>query len=102
MADFFPHVLNVVAPRRDAAGKAAEIRAAVASTGAAGEIDWLAPFHAFDIPFFGEPRKTLTAARVASGGVLLDINAFPANGRRKRLLIAASIRVAETIRQPGD
>jgi phosphoserine phosphatase len=88
MAELFPHVLNVIAAHRDAAERAAEIRAAVASTGAAGEIDWLAPFHAFDIPFLGDPKKTLVAARAAAAGAPLDINAIAAEGRRKRLLVA--------------
>lgn len=88
MPDLFPHVLNVVADRRQAAERAAEIRAAVASTGAAGEIDWLAPFQAFDIPFLGDVEKTLGAARAAAAGIPLDINAIATEGRRKRLLIA--------------
>ncbi len=88
MSEIFPHVLNVVAAHRDAAEKAAEIRAAVASTGAAGAIDWLAPLHAFDIPFLGDRAKTLALARVAAAGLPLDINSVGAKGRRKRLLIA--------------
>jgi len=88
MADPFPHVLNVVAAHRDGAERAAEIRAAVASTGAAGEIVWLAPFRAFDVPFLGEAQKVLVAARAAAAGSPLDINAIDAEDRRKRLLIA--------------
>jgi phosphoserine phosphatase len=88
MPEPFPYALNVVAAHRDAAEKAAAIRAAVASTGVAGEIDWLAPFHAFDVPFLGDPGKTLVVARAAGAGIPLDINAISAEGRRKRLLIA--------------
>jgi phosphoserine phosphatase len=88
MADFFPFVLNAVAAHREAAERAAEIRAAVASVGAAGEIDWLAPFRTFDIPFLDKPEATLAAARAAAGSAPLDINAVKTEGRRKRLLIA--------------
>src|SRR5215831_3670983 len=88
MAGPFPHVLNVVTAHRDAAEKAAAIRAAVGSTARAGEIDWLAPFHAFDVPFLGDPKKTLAAARAAAVNIAVDINAVLVEGRRKRLLIA--------------
>jgi phosphoserine phosphatase len=88
MSDVFPYVLNVVAAHRDAADRAAQIRASVASNGAAGEIDWLAPFHAFDVPFLGDPKKTLAAARAAATDVPLDINTIGTEERRKRLLIA--------------
>jgi phosphoserine phosphatase len=88
MADLFPYVLNVVATHRDADEHAADIRAAVASTGAAGEIAWLAPFCAFDVPFLGEAKKALAAARAAAAGSPLDINVIAAESRRKRLLIA--------------
>jgi len=88
MADIFPFVLNAVAGHREAAERAAEIRAAVAGVGAAGEIDWLAPFKAFDIPLFDKPEAALAAARAAAGGMPLDINVVKTEGRRKRLLIA--------------
>jgi phosphoserine phosphatase len=88
MAELFPLVLNAVAAHREAAERAAEIRAAVAGVGAAGEIDWLAPFKAFDIPFFDKPEAVLAAARTAAGSMPLDINVVKTEGRRKRLLIA--------------
>jgi phosphoserine phosphatase len=88
MAEIFPYVLNVVAAGRNAAEHAAGLRAAVAAVGAAGEIDWLAPFHAFDIPFLSRPEATLAAARHAASGGSLDINVVPAEGRKKKLLIA--------------
>lgn len=88
MADIFPFVLNAVAAHREAAERAAEIRAAAAGVGAAGEIDWLAPFKAFDIPLFDKPEAALAAARAAAGGLPLDINVVKTEGRRKRLLIA--------------
>jgi phosphoserine phosphatase len=88
MADIFPFVLNVVAAHREAAERAADIRAAVASQGVAGEIDWLAPFRAFDIPFLGDVAKIVAATRAAARGMPLDINAVSIDGRRKKLLIA--------------
>src|SRR5580693_513847 len=88
MADIFPIALNVVAAHREAAERAADIRAAVASQGVAGDIDWLAPFRAFDIPFLGDAVKIVAAARAAARGMPLDINAVPLERRRKKLLIA--------------
>jgi phosphoserine phosphatase len=88
MAELFPLVLNAVAAHREAAERAAEVREAVASVGTAGEIDWLAPFKALDIPFLDKPEATLAAARAAAGGAPLDINVVKVEGRRKRLLIA--------------
>jgi len=53
-----------------------------------GGTDWLAPEEAADIPFSGTPREALAAAREAIGGESVDAAALPAEGRRKRLLIA--------------
>jgi phosphoserine phosphatase len=65
------------------------LRGAIAtSMGAAGEIDWLAPFHAFDIPILSQPDATLKALRNASADRDVDINVLPAEGRKKNLLIA--------------
>ena len=84
----FSYVLNVVAADRQAALIAAEVRAAVAAVSAAGEIDWLSDFHAFDIPFVAHPEKTLHDARNAVRGRAIDVNAVPALGRKKKLLVA--------------
>lgn len=88
MADLFPFVLSVIAQNKDAAEAAAAIRAAVAETGTAGEIAWLAPFHAFDIPFLDKPGAVRDTARKIASGLPLDINVVAAQGRRKNLLIA--------------
>ncbi len=54
-----------------------------------GREDWLAAGHACDVPFAGlEPRAAAAAAREALTGVAVDAVALPADGRRKRLLVA--------------
>jgi phosphoserine phosphatase len=84
----FVHVLNVVAAHREAAEEAAQLRGVLATTGGVGEIDWLSPFHAFDIPFEANPRAALNEARALAQRFPLDVNVVPAQGRRKKLLIA--------------
>jgi phosphoserine phosphatase len=87
MPEPFPFILNVVSPEADAL--AGPLRALAAEAGAAaGDIVWLAPEHAFDIPFLGEPARVLAAARDLANGHAADINVVPAANRRKRLLIA--------------
>ena len=88
MAQFFPHILSVIAGGKEAAEAAGAIRAAVATTGTADEIRWLAPFHAFDIPFLDKPEQTLAAARAVAPEISLDINVVPAEHRKKKLLVA--------------
>jgi phosphoserine phosphatase len=88
MSDLFPNVLNVVATGKDAAEPAAAIRAAVATAGTAGEIVWLAPFTAFDIPFFGRTEAVRDAARAVVKGHPFDVNVVRAERRRKKLLVA--------------
>jgi phosphoserine phosphatase len=88
MPQFFPYVLSVIAKGKEAAEPAAAIRAAVAETGTADEIQWLAPFHAFDIAFLDKPEATLAAARAVAPEIPLDINVVPAEHRKKKLLIA--------------
>lgn len=88
MAELFPYVLNVVAAHDDARDRADEIRAVVAAIGVAGEIDWLAPSRAFDIPFLDKPIETLHAARHAAASRKLDVNVIAAERRRKKLLVA--------------
>jgi phosphoserine phosphatase len=88
MPEPFPYVLNVIAAHRDAAERAAEIRAAVAQVSPVGEIEWLAPFHAFDLPLLGHLDGALSAACAAAGSLPIDINVVEAQGRRKALLVA--------------
>ncbi len=88
MARFFPYVLSVVARGKEAADPAGAVRAAVAEAGTADEIQWLAPFHAFDIPFLDKPEETLAAARAVAPEMPLDINVVPAEHRKKKLLVA--------------
>lgn len=84
----FDWVLNVVATHKQAAKEAAELRAVVAAIGGAGEIDWLSPFHAFDIAFEDNPHSVLNEARAAARHLPADINVVSADNRRKKLLIA--------------
>lgn len=86
MAELFPHVLNVISP--DADLLAGPLRAAAAAHGAAGEIRWLAPGRAFDIPFMGAAETVCAAARAAAKELAADVNAVSAVERRKRLLVA--------------
>jgi phosphoserine phosphatase len=86
MPQSFPYVLNVVSAEADAL--AGPLRAAAAEFGTAGEIVWLAPERAFDIPFLGRPSEVLAAARATAAGMNADINVVPAEQRRKKLLIA--------------
>jgi phosphoserine phosphatase len=62
---------------------------ALSALGAApGATVWLAEGHACDIPFDGDPAKAEAAARAALEGATIDISAQPAEGRRKKLLVA--------------
>jgi len=84
----FSYVLNVVAAGRDAAEYAAEVRALASNLTAVGAIDWLAPFHAFDIPFVGDAEKIVQDVRKVLAGRTADANVVPAQGRKKKLLVA--------------
>ncbi len=86
MPELFPHVLNVISGDADAL--AGPVRAAMASLGAAGDIQWLSPERAFDIAFLGTPENVCAAAREAAKGIKADINAVASGHRRKQLLIA--------------
>jgi phosphoserine phosphatase len=88
MAQFFPYILSVIAKGKEAAEAAGAIRAAVAAAGTADEIQWLAPFHAFDIPFLDKPEATLATARAVAPELPLDINVVAAEHRKKKLLVA--------------
>ena len=84
----FSYILNVVASERGAGEIATEIRAVVAAASPAGEIDWLCPAHAFDVPFAAQPEKTLHDVRRAVQGRAIDVNAMAAMSRKKKLLVA--------------
>jgi len=87
MPEPFPFVLNVISPGPDAL--AGPLRALAAERGAAvGEVAWLAPERAFDIPFLDHAADVLAAARAFTEGATADINMVPAANRRKKLLIA--------------
>ncbi|MGE5537594.1 MAG: phosphoserine phosphatase SerB [Gemmatimonas sp.] len=49
---------------------------------------WLAPGRACDIPFDGDPATVLSRVRAAVDDQPVDINVVPADGRRKKLLVA--------------
>ncbi len=97
------HVLTLVAPAGGLAAAAlARLRAALADLGAdAGTPDWLAPEEAADIPFAGlSPEQATAAARAALREAPVDAIALPAEGRRKRLLLAdmdSTIVTSETL-----
>lgn len=76
--------------RRLRADHAAQAAEALRRAGAAvGETDWLAPDIALDLAFDGiEVAAALARVRDALEGAPVDVNAQPAAGRRKRLLIA--------------
>ena len=91
MPDSFPFVLNVVAGTAGLSeNQARAIWSAVKdAAAAAGGIDWLAPNHAFDIAFAGEPHHLRAALEPAvPGSWLLDLNIVPSEARRKKLLVA--------------
>jgi phosphoserine phosphatase len=86
MPEPFPYMLNAISGEADAL--AGPMRAAVALHAAAGDVRWLAPERAFDVPFLDHPAAVVVAAREMAGGIPADINVVPAANRRKKLLIA--------------
>ncbi|MBI1261244.1 MAG: phosphoserine phosphatase SerB [Rhizobiales bacterium] len=67
----------------------AHVECARAALPASGEVDWLAPGHACDIPFESADRAAAEAAvRAALAGIAIDIASQPVEGRRKKLLVA--------------
>ena len=86
----FPSVLNVVAgPRPISEAAARTIHAAAATAVTVADVAWLAPGRALDVPFAGEPDAVRAALReTLQDEWLLDVNVVPAEGRRKRLLVA--------------
>lgn len=97
------HVLTLIAPAGQLqAPLAARIRAALIALGAdAASPEWLAEEEALDIPFARlATEQADAAARAALEGLPVDCVAQPAEGRRKRLLIAdmdSTIVTSETL-----
>jgi phosphoserine phosphatase len=87
MPEPFLHVLNVVSPEADAlAGRSRAV--AAKHGGATGEVEWLLPDRAFDVPFLDNPQAVLAAARAMATEAVADINVVSAANRGKKLLIA--------------
>ncbi|MFC3126348.1 phosphoserine phosphatase SerB [Pseudoroseomonas globiformis] len=102
------HVITLIAPASEVASGIlpgtlpARLRDALAPLGAtSGAPEWLAEGEAVDIPFDGlAPEQAEAAARLVLGGAPLDLVSQPAEGRRKKLLIAdmdSTIVTSETL-----
>lgn len=97
------HILTLVAPAGQLqATLVARIRAALNDLGGnAGTPDWLAEAEAADLPFtLLAPEQATAIARAALEGAPVDCIAQPAEGRRKKLLVAdmdSTIVTAETL-----
>ena len=83
-------MLNVAgASRALPADRVRAIHSACAAVAAAGDVDWLSPERAVDLPFTGDPDAVRAALReIVRDEWLTDINVIPAANRRKKLLIA--------------
>jgi phosphoserine phosphatase len=98
-----PQILTLVAaPGGLGPALLASARAALAGIGATpGAPDWLAEGEAVDLPFKDAPAELAAAAvRTALEGAPVDAIAQPAEGRRKRLLVAdmdSTIVTSETL-----
>jgi phosphoserine phosphatase len=97
------HVLTLIAPAGMLSpALVARARQALGDLGAtAGTPDWLAKEQAADLPFEAlAPEQAVAAARAALAGAAVDLIAVPAEGRRKRLLLAdmdSTIVTTETL-----
>ncbi|MCQ4158318.1 phosphoserine phosphatase SerB [Roseomonas sp. GC11] len=98
------HVLTLIAPAGQLpAALLPTVRAALTGLGAhLGQPDWLAEAEALDLPFGNlAPEQAEAAARATLGaGAPVDVIAQPAEGRRKRLLVAdmdSTIVTSETL-----
>ncbi|HUC62689.1 MAG TPA: phosphoserine phosphatase SerB [Alphaproteobacteria bacterium] len=101
------HVLTLVAASTLEHSIPRAARSALEAAGArAGDGVWLAPAHAYELPFEGiEDRVAEAAARAALGTAPVDLLAQPEAGRRKRLLLAdmdSTIVVGETLDELAD
>jgi phosphoserine phosphatase len=96
-------VLTLVAPAGALSPRSvSRVRAALQDIGAAvGAPDWLAPGEAADLPFDGlAVEQADAAARGALGSEAVDAIAQPAEGRRKKLLLAdmdSTVVTSETL-----
>lgn len=103
-------VLTLIAPASEPTLADAHLREAAAALRAAGASlgspIWLGPGEAADLPFSGlAPEAAEAAARAALDGESLDLAALPAEGRRKRILVAdmdSTIVVGETLDELAD
>ncbi len=97
-----PHILTLIAPpgALDAA-LVSRVRGALDALGAApGTPTWLSEAEAADLPFTGAADQAVAAARAALADAPVDAIAQPAEGRRKRLLVAdmdSTIVTTETL-----
>jgi phosphoserine phosphatase len=104
------HVLTLIAPARGPALDQAHLRAAGAALKAlhatVGSPRWLKHGEAADLPFADiAPDQAEAAARAALGSTPIDLAAQPAQGRRKRLLVAdmdSTIVTGETLDELAD
>ncbi|MCW8087465.1 phosphoserine phosphatase SerB [Sabulicella glaciei] len=98
-----PHVLTLIAPAGALVpAHLAAARGALSALGAVLETpEWLAEGEAADLPFEDlSPDQAVAAARVALNGALVDLLAQPAEGRRKKLLLAdmdSTVVTSETL-----
>jgi phosphoserine phosphatase len=84
----FDRILNVIVPDGSGEALAPLVRASVEAHSAAGEIVWLSPGRAFDVPFTGDDGVVRDATRAALSRLPCDVNVLPAARRRKKLLVA--------------
>lgn len=97
-----PHILTLVAaPGALDPALVTRVRGALDALGAApGTPAWLAEREAVDLPFTGAAEQATAAARAALADAPVDAIATPAEGRRKKLLIAdmdSTIVTTETL-----
>ncbi|MCS6854366.1 MAG: phosphoserine phosphatase SerB [Elioraea sp.] len=103
-------VLTLIAPAIGPRLDRAHLRAAEGALRAAGarvaSPTWLAPGEAADLAFCGlAPEAAEAAARAALAGERIDLAALPAEGRRKRILVAdmdSTVVVGETLDELAD
>lgn len=97
------HVLTLIgAPGALAPAQLQAAKAALTALGADTDApDWLAENEAVDLPFAAlAPEQAIAAATSALGGAPIDLIAQPAEGRRKKLLLAdmdSTIVTSETL-----
>jgi phosphoserine phosphatase len=98
-----PHVLTLIAaPGALSPAQLLAAKAALTTLGAdCDAADWLAENEAVDLPFSAlAPEQAIAAAKSALGQAPIDLIAQPAEGRRKKLLLAdmdSTIVTSETL-----